>query len=204
MKFELLLLLFALVGPFCAITHASTLVVPTAEDRASVTETVAEAIDATEPPKKQDTTVVPKEVVTEVSVLPATKAAVTETEAQVTDTEAPVVSTIVAPEEPAVTEAAPKLDQTTSVVETLAAVVTEVAVQTEEPEETEAKEEENAAPEAEAELEQETVTQADVEVEDSGLSTGHVVGIVIGALVAVVIIIAVIVVVVRRMGQYSP
>lgn len=35
------------------------------------------------------------------------------------------------------------------------------------------------------------------------MSTGHVVGIVFGALVAVVIIIAVIVVVVRRMGQYS-
>ncbi|KAF5895181.1 PR domain zinc finger protein 2-like isoform X1, partial [Clarias magur] len=43
-----------------------------------------------------------------------------------------------------------------------------------------------------------------VEVEDSeGMSTGHVVGIVFGALVAVVIIIAVIVVVVKRMGQYS-
>lgn len=35
------------------------------------------------------------------------------------------------------------------------------------------------------------------------MSTGHVVGIVFGALVAVAIIIAVIVVVVRRMGQYS-
>ncbi|KAL7884861.1 hypothetical protein AOLI_G00076310 [Acnodon oligacanthus] len=199
MKFELLLL-FALVGPFCAITHASTLVVPTAEDLASVTF----AIDATESPKEQDTTAAPEEAVTEVSELPATKAAVAETEAQVTDTEAPVVSTMVAPERPAITEAVPEPDETTSVVETVAPEDTEAAVGTEAAEETEAKVEENAAPEAEAELGQETETQADVEVEDSGLSTGHVVGIAIGALVAVVIIIAVIVVVVRRMGQYSP
>ncbi|KAL7828680.1 hypothetical protein SRHO_G00323140 [Serrasalmus rhombeus] len=202
MKFELLL--FALVGPFCAITHASTLVVTTAQDLASVTETVREAIDATEPPKEQDTTVAPEEAVTEVAVLPATKAAVTETEAQVTDTEAPVVFTVVALDGPTVTEAAPEPDEATSVVETVAAVGTEAAAETEAAVVTEAKEEGNAAPEAEAELEQETATQADVEVEDSGLSTGHVVGIVIGALVAVVIIIAVIVVVVRRMGQYSP
>ncbi|XP_048872545.1 uncharacterized protein si:ch211-156j16.1 [Brienomyrus brachyistius] len=43
-----------------------------------------------------------------------------------------------------------------------------------------------------------------IEDDEGGLSTGQVVGIVIGSLVAVVVVIVVVVMGMRRMGQYSP
>ncbi|TDH10650.1 hypothetical protein EPR50_G00078190 [Perca flavescens] len=197
-----LLLLLALVGPFCAFTHASPTEIPAHDDE--ITETVADIIpEATEAPKEDLTVItgppatepaaapeevateVPEEVATEVHVEVATEV-VTEaalpaftvnTEEAVVETEAPSAAATAAAPEPLITDA--------PVVETEASdESTDVEVQ---PEVTEATE---------------TVVVEDNTAE--GLSSGQVVGIVIGALLAVVILIAVVIAVVRRMGKYSP
>ncbi|KAF1390659.1 hypothetical protein PFLUV_G00060310 [Perca fluviatilis] len=197
-----LLLLLALVGPFCAFTHASPTEIPSHPDD-EITEIVADIIpEATEAPK-EDLTVItgppatepaaaPEEVATEVPEEVATEEVATEvvteaalpaftvnTEEAVVETEAPSVAATVAAPEPLITDA--------PVVETEAPdESTDVEVQ---PEVTEA-----------------AKTGEDVVLEDTvdGLSSGQVVGIVIGALLAVVILIAVVIAVVRRMGKYSP
>ncbi|XP_035863741.1 uncharacterized protein si:ch211-156j16.1 isoform X3 [Sander lucioperca] len=117
-----LLLLLALVGPFCAFTHASPTEIPPHDD--DITETVADIIsEATEAPK-EDLTVItgppatepaaaPEEVATEVPEVFATEV-VTEaalpaftvnTEEAVVETEAPAAATAAAP---AATAAAPE------------------------------------------------------------------------------------------------
>ncbi|XP_044066687.1 podoplanin isoform X2 [Siniperca chuatsi] len=187
-----LLLLLALVGPFCAFTHASPTGHPTDLD-VGITGTVAAITrDATEDPI-QDLTVVtgppatepaaaPEKVTTEV-VTEATLPFVTvNTEEVVVKTEAPVAATTTVAPEPLITH--------TPAVETTAPT---------EKVETEVIPEAKGAPEAD--------TGEDVVIEDNteeGLGSGQVVGIVIGALLAVVIVMAVVIAVVRRMGKYSP
>ncbi|XP_053359363.1 podoplanin [Clarias gariepinus] len=228
MKFDLLLL-FALVGSFCIITHASTLVVPTEADLAQDTGASVGTEAFRKVNEEEDA---PNGAVTETSTTTTTEATGQETEAtsahtevpvETTETpsvptvaheertEAPVQSTIAPSEEtetsvgvteapaekeigstPAATEGAPEVNEASNKD---GLTVTEMA---DKAEGTELMSVSAVDPVSETE-------RGDVEVEDSeGMSTGHVVGIVFGALVAVVIIIAVIVVVVRRMGQYSP
>ncbi|MCI4380755.1 hypothetical protein PGIGA_G00243670 [Pangasianodon gigas] len=224
MKFELLLL-FALVGSFCTITHASTLVVPTEAELAQVTGAFLPT-EASETFKEEEAA--PDKVVTEAPAPAATEAAVEDretpsphTEVAVEETEAPSVHTEAQTEQtetPSAHSEAPAEEKETpgGVTEapaenTESAVVAEDTTATEGTSEvTEAaktgQQDTDKGPTSHAESGQVIETGRDeVEVEDSeGMSTGHVVGIVFGALVAVVIIIAVIVVVVRRMGQYTP
>lgn len=222
MKFELLLLLFSLIGSFCTISHASTLVVPTEEELAQVT-------GASMPTEATDRTSEGEDAlnlaVTHTPAPDTTEAAVKETEVPSTHSEVPVLETEATSdhtEAPAEQTEAPLLhtpekeqETTVGVTETPAAnTVDEDTAATEgTPEITpEAGGDEEATETSLTDTADEpalkTVIETgrdEVEVEDSeGLSTGQVVGIVFGALVAVVIIIAVIVVVVRRMGQYSP
>ncbi|XP_072536974.1 podoplanin [Salminus brasiliensis] len=190
MKFELLLL-FALVGPFCTITHASTLVVPTKADLTAVTDAAAEPTDATVQGKLDIVTAAPENTMTEAPATPAPEFTLEVTEEPAAETQTPVLPTTAEQVEPAATVAEPEATKAPAVDEaTNTSPDTDI--------------EENLTHGTEAQSEAEQETGAEVEVEESGLSTGHVVGIVIGALVTVVIIIAVIVVVVRRMGQYSP
>ncbi|KAM9350792.1 podoplanin isoform 2-T2 [Symphorus nematophorus] len=181
-----LLLLVALVGPFCAFTRASPTEIPTSLDE--ITEAAEVVPEATEAAKEELTAVTgppsteppaaPEEVVTEVVTDAAPEDPVV-TEEAVLMTEGPVVST--AAPGPLITEA-PAL--------------------------------ETAAPTEEAKIEDEPVVTAAAEVEtggdvviegetEEGLSSGQVVGIVIGALLAVIIVIAVVIAAVRRMGKYS-
>ncbi|XP_053092446.1 uncharacterized protein si:ch211-156j16.1 isoform X1 [Pangasianodon hypophthalmus] len=225
MKFDLLLL-FALVGYFCTITHASTLVVPTEAESAQVTGAFVPT-EASETFKEEEAA--PDKVVTEAPASAATEPAVENgetpsphTEVAVEETVAPSVDnenqteqteTLSAHSEAPVEEKETPVGVTEAPAETTeAAVVTEDTTATEgTPKVTEAADEApktglqdtSKGPKTEPESGQMIETDQ-VEVEDSeGMSTGHVVGIVFGALVAVVIIIAVIVVVVRRMGQYT-
>lgn len=184
MKVQLLLLL-ALVGPFCAFTRASPtgLPIPTTEEIPVTAEDVV--TDATEVSKEEPVTgppatapaAAPEEVATEVFTEAAPLSTVNTEEAGV-ETETPVPSTPAAPEP----------------------LVTDAHVETEAP--TEAAEVDVPA-EATAPVEAGQDVIVEDEIQD-GLSSGQVVGIVIGALLAVVIVIAVVIAVVRRMGKYSP
>lgn len=196
-----LLLLLALVGPFCAFTHANPTPLPTQLD-VGITETAAEgAPDTTEGPK-DDLTVFTGPPSTEVAAAPevlATEAvtaaalppATVNTEEPVVETDAPVAAATAAA---AVPEPEPEPEPLNT---DPPAVVT-------------------AAPTVTAEIEDEPVATAGAKVEDNeedvvveegtddGLTSGQVVGIVIGALLAVIIVIAVVIAAVRRMGKYSP
>ncbi|XP_078110824.1 podoplanin [Sander vitreus] len=195
-----LLLLLALVGPFCAFTHASPTEIPPHPDD-EITETVADIIsEATEAPKEDLTVItgppatqpaaapeeaateVPKDFAADVVTEAALPAFTFNTEEAVVETEAPAAAaTAAAPEpEPLITDA--------PVVETKAP-------------------DESAEVEGQSEVTEAAKTVEEVLVEDNteeGLSSGQVAGIVIGALLAVVILIAVVIAVVRRMGKYSP
>lgn len=189
-----LLLLLALVGPFCAFTRASPTALPT--EAFAVTEANADISEGTEAAKEELSVVtgppstVPAaapeqlatEVVTEVATEVVTEAAVVPdvvvTDEAVVETEHPVVAAT-APE-PLITEA--------PVVET--AAPTDAANAEDEPAAT-------------AAAGVETKEDENVIIEES-LSSGPVVGIVIGALLAVIIVIAVVIAAVRRMGKYSP
>ncbi|TSN76542.1 PR domain zinc finger protein 2 [Bagarius yarrelli] len=230
MKFELLLL-FALIGSFCTISHASTLVVPTIDKLeqgtgASMPTEATGSISNRKEALDVAVTDLPAPDAIEVSVKD-TEAPTTPSEVLVMETEAPSDHTEALTEQtesplPQTEASEEKQETPVGVTETPA----ETTVEEEEEGGTAATEgtpeiapeaggEEEATatvqtdtadePTLKAEPEQVIETERDeVEVEDSeGLSTGQVVGIVFGALVAVVIIIAVIVVVVRRMGQYS-
>ncbi|XP_036961470.1 guanine nucleotide-binding protein G(s) subunit alpha isoforms XLas [Acanthopagrus latus] len=193
-----LLLLLALAGPFCALTHASPTALPEdlgdEGDLPTVTEgpkldlsLVTGAPAATEAAEvAQDQVVTDAAVAAEIDAATAapgeaaTEAApaVVLTEEPVADTEAPVASTAAAPEQ-LITEAP--------------------AVEAPAPTDEAEGEDPPVVPTSAAEVEEEVLY---VEVE--GLSSGQVAGIVIGALLAVVILIAVVIAAVRRMGKYSP
>lgn len=183
MKVQLLLLL-ALVGPFCAFTRASPTGLPldttegipvTAGDVVPDTTEVSKEELITGPPPTAPA-VAPQDAMTEVVTETAPLSTVI-TEEAVVETDAPVVSTAAAPE-PLITDAP-----------AVTAAPTEVA-DVDVPAET-------TAPMAG----QDVIVEEEIE---DGLSSGQVVGIVIGALLAVVIVIAVVIAVVRRMGKYSP
>ncbi|XP_034733679.1 podoplanin isoform X2 [Etheostoma cragini] len=182
-----LLLLLALVGPFCALTHASPTEIPPQPDETlnTVTDIIPETTDS---PKEELTVITgppatepaaaPEKVATEVVTEPATPFFTVNTD--VIETEAPSVATTAAAPEPLITDA--------PVVETEAAT-------------------EPADVEEQLEVTEAAQTVGGMGIEDDteeGLSSGQVVGIVIGALLAVVILIAVVIAVVRRMGKYSP
>ncbi|XP_070696433.1 podoplanin isoform X2 [Pempheris klunzingeri] len=181
-----LLLLLALVGPFCAFTHASPTELPVDD---AFTEPIADTAEATE---------VPKEDFTVVTGPPATEPAVSADElATETVTEAP--SILVNTEEAVVETEGPAAAATTA----SEPLITDApAVETEAPTEAADAEPQPVVTEApESETNEEVVVEDDTE---AGLSSGQVVGIVIGALLAMVIVIAVVIAVVRRMGKYSP
>ncbi|XP_070823688.1 podoplanin [Chaetodon trifascialis] len=186
-----LLLLMALVGPFCTFTHASPTVFPTSADD-GVTEITADTTaDATHNPKDNlnvvtgppptDPVAAPGEVATEVATVAVPPSPAVTTEEPIAETQAPIVVTAPPPPppEPVNTDA--------PAVETAApSEVTEADVPSK-----------GTAVEPHEEV---VVEGGNVE----GLSSGQVVGIVIGALLAVVIVIAVVIAAVRRMGKYSP
>ncbi|XP_072223527.1 podoplanin [Leuresthes tenuis] len=227
MKLQLLLLL-ALVGPFCAFTHASPTALPTEaaashEDSKITPEgTVAAKEDSdvvtgpvpTEPEavpavavETVPTSITPEEPFTEVAATVAAAPEVPEfhfTEAPAAITEAPVLMTTA----PAVDTAAPAVDTAAPAVDTAAPAVDTgaPAVDTTAP----AVDAAVSTDLAEAEVQtQATATEAEgdeneIVVTEDGLSSGQIIGIVIGALLAMVIVIAIVIAVVRRMGKYSP
>nr|XP_046253488.1 uncharacterized protein si:ch211-156j16.1 [Scatophagus argus] len=186
-------LLLALVGSFCAFTHASPTVIPTYSD-VGINGTVADVIPDPTDASIYDLTVLtgPPTITPEVAPGEVATTAITE-EAQLTskaETEEPVVETKAS--------AAATVTAATTALEPI--ITDHPAVET-------------AAPKDTTEADVQSMVTADsskdVVIEDHEeeiyyMSSGHVVGIVIGALVAVVIIIAVVIVVVRRMGKYSP
>lgn len=194
-----LLLLLALVGSFCAFTHANPTPLPTQLDVVITEETAHDLPGATEVPK-EELTVFTGPPSTAVAAAPEELA----TEAVTAAHSAPEPASA-STEEPAVDTEAP------TVAATAAAEVTEA----EEPEvlHTDPPAVVTAAPTVAEKTEEEPVATAgakteeggdEVLVEDEGLTSGQVVGIVIGALLAVIIVIAVVIAAVRRMGKYSP
>ncbi|XP_035512726.1 mucin-7 [Morone saxatilis] len=193
-----LLLLLALVGPFCVFTRASPTSIPTElADVGTATEANV-PLDTTSAPKEELTVVTgpsptepvaaPEKVSTVASTEAAPPAITVITEQSIVETEAPAAASTEAPAA-ASTEAPEPLISDPPAVET--AAPTEAAKAVDPPAVTTA---------AKGEQNDEVI----LEDETGGLSSGQVVGIVIGALLAVVIVIAVVIVVVRRMGKYSP
>lgn len=182
-----LLLLLALVGPFCAFTHASPTEIPPELGTTGIAELphVTGAAAATE---------ASKEDLPEVTGPPATEPAAV-----------PAQGT-----EVAVTEAAPAI----TVANTEASEAdTSAATETQQPLTTNAHPVETAAPTTVAEGQPEVTAAAETETKEGvvvegeteeGMTSGQVAGIVIGALLAVVIVTCVVVGMVRRMGKYSP
>ncbi|KTF91906.1 hypothetical protein cypCar_00015592 [Cyprinus carpio] len=178
----ILLLLVTLTGPFCTFTQASTLVVPTAigstpqPNLASDSPTFTYTTEVTSPQDAVSTSEPAPEV---------TEAAATTEEVPMVSTTAPVIQS----EAPFETTALTDTTQSTEAVpiETTSPEATTVFAEAEMPEKVE-------------DIESKT---ADEEVEDEGMGTGQLVGIVIGALITVIVVIAVIILLVRRMGQYS-
>ncbi|XP_069545213.1 podoplanin [Brachyistius frenatus] len=183
MKVQLLLLV-ALVGPFCAFTHASPTEIPTGLD-SGTTERVTEVIYITEP-SKEELTAVTGPPATEPALVPEFVIVTTPPSDTFAPKEAVVATkipanTITAAPEPLLTDAP--------------------VFETEGPtEDTEAVDKPEMTIPAKVDATEEVVivTQTDE------LTSGHVVGIVIGAILAVIIVIAVVIAVVRRMGKYSP
>ncbi|XP_076596130.1 podoplanin [Chaetodon auriga] len=185
-----LLLLMALVGPFCTFTHASPTVFPSQPDVWTTTIVADVTPDATHYPQDNhnvvtgppptDPVAAPEEVATQVTILAVPFSPALTTEEPIAETEAPTPAAATAPPPEPVNTDAPA-------VETRApSEVTEADVQ----------------PKVTAvEPDEEVVVEGG---NDEGLSSGQVVGIVIGALLAVVIVIAVVIAAVRRMGKYSP
>ncbi|KAM8862433.1 podoplanin isoform 2-T2 [Spinachia spinachia] len=194
-----LLLALALVGPFCAFTHASPTEIPKVLDVESGGAVAEPAADVTQAPAV-DSTVITGPPATEPQAVPE----------EVATTEAA-----------AATEAAPATEVATeAALSTITLTTEEVVVETEvqaaatsspEPLFTDPAVVDTADPsDTTADEVQPTghfkVTDKPVVVEaesDAAMSSGQVVGIVIGALFVVVIAIAVVIAVVRRMGKYS-
>ncbi|XP_026188405.1 podoplanin [Mastacembelus armatus] len=203
-----LLLLLALVGPFCASTYASPTVHPSVLD---VWTTKAAVSVIPETPADEIVTVIPSSPETE--TFPHTTEAVTvqvstDSETEAPETEAPETEApenkapeTEAPETEAPETEAPETEapDTEATTEPGPLILTVEITSSTEQAKTELQPEVTGAPEAEAV--EEVVVEDDAE---GGLSSGQVVGIVIGALLAVVIVIAVVIAAVRRMGKYSP
>ncbi|XP_019115623.1 podoplanin isoform X1 [Larimichthys crocea] len=194
-----LLLLLALVGPFCAFTHASPTALPTeVSDMVTATETDISA-DATAAPDTPDAPATQGTLDADLSIV----------------TGPPATEPAAAPEEVAtevVTEAAPPavtVNTEEAIVETVAPTPAAATNEAPEPLITDPPIVETAAPTMAGEAEvvaEVTEKSEDVLLTDDtpgDLSYGQIVGIVIGALLAVVIVIAVVIAVVRRMGKYS-
>lgn len=179
----ILLLLVTLTGPFCTFTKASTLVVPSAANTTLEPNPVSDPpafTDKTEEPAPQDAVSTSK---------PAPEA----TEAAASTEEVPVVST------------AATVIQSETTLETTAPTDTTQSTEAG-PKETAISEATTviAGAKSEETKKDEVTVSTGVDVEDEGMGTGQLVGIVIGALIAVIVVIAVIILVARRMGQYSP
>ncbi|XP_030278592.1 podoplanin isoform X2 [Sparus aurata] len=203
-----LLLLLALAGPFCALTHASPTALP--EDLEIVTQgditgvTGGPILDlslVTGPPAATDAAEVAQDQVVTDAAVEAEPEAVTAAPAEAateTPAEAPTVAApaVVLTEEPVVDTEAPVASTAAAPVQ----LITEApAVETAAPAEEAEKEDPHVVPTSPAKVEEEVLY---IEVED-GLTSGQVAGIVIGALLAIVILIAVVIAAVRRMGKYS-
>ncbi|XP_008316864.1 podoplanin isoform X2 [Cynoglossus semilaevis] len=206
-----LLLLVALLGSFCGFTHASPTVLP---DVSSVVSNTIVDAELTTPNNKQQTelTIItgptsdppaaPEEVTTE--TLPLTVASFIIT-TPFPDSETAGVTSAVTDAAELITTG-PPVEQTTAPAEVLLEATSVAELQ---PEGTAAPEVQTGAtvapevqPQATAVYEQED----GVVMEDGtngSLSSGQVVGIVIGALLAVVIVIVVVITVVRRMRKYT-
>ncbi|XP_068997097.1 podoplanin [Embiotoca jacksoni] len=177
-----LLLLVALVGPFCAFTHASPTEIPTGLN-SGTTERVTEVIYITEPSKEELTAVTRPPATKPASVPEVTTVTPSDTftsEEAVVATKIPA-NTITAAPEPLLTDA--------PVFETKGTT-----------EDTEAVDKPEMTIPAKVDATEEVVIVSHTDE----LTSGHVVGIVIGAILAVIIVIAVVIAVVRRMGKYSP
>ncbi|XP_073675283.1 podoplanin [Garra rufa] len=181
-----LLLLVTLAGPFCTFTQASTLVVPTSIDTTPESNLGTNLPEGTAQTEK---TVAQDAVSTPAPTTEATEAAASTKEGSVASTAAPVIQS----EAPLETTT---LTDTTQTTEAVAPA----------PEETDAPENTTSIePSAEPKDAVETQSEpSEVEMDNEGMGTGQLAGIVIGALITVIIVIAVIILVVRRMGQYSP
>ncbi|XP_072569583.1 podoplanin [Paramormyrops kingsleyae] len=167
-----LLLLCALAGPLCSVTHASTIVVPTNESTTSPEVTSMTAV--TEEPTDRSMIFSPN----------ATEPFVTSNL-----TEAPEITSTVVED---ATEENTSVGYTTVTATDTTFTDSSTVVST-------AMVDDGYATEM-PHLNSSLI----IEDDEGGLSTGQVVGIVIGSLVAVVVIIVVAVTGMRRMGQYSP
>lgn len=194
MKFQLLLLVVALAGPFCAFTLASPTATPLDDTEAASEVEVFTAVQdgltvITGAPEKTPT------------IMPA----VLETEGATVEPAPEGIETTVVmnKEEDAISEI-PVAASTAAPIEFITerhAVVTAAPAAPAAPTE-EARAEVTTA--ADAKPENEVVIEEGTDEASEGLSSGQVAGIVIGALLALVIVIAVVIAAIRRMGKYSP
>lgn len=191
MKVQLLLLVVALAGPFCAFTLASPTATPLDDTEAASEVEVFTAVQdgltvITGAPEKTPT------------IMPA----VLETEGATVEPAPEGIETTVVmnKEEDAISEipvAASTAAPIEFITERHAVVTAAPAAPTEE-----ARAEVTTA--ADAKPENEVVIEEGTDEASEGLSSGQVAGIVIGALLALVIVIAVVIAAIRRMGKYSP
>uniref|UniRef100_A0A1A7YM39 Podoplanin n=1 Tax=Iconisemion striatum TaxID=60296 RepID=A0A1A7YM39_9TELE len=222
MKVQLLLLL-ALVGPFCAFTCASPTEYPTEIIWTGEVTSVENALVTDPPPTTphvaphaDGTTDLPSTIGDSLETtveIKTTEAEQTVTLTPVVEITTPIVETTV-PAEEATTTPVEETEAPAEETEAPAEVTEAPAEVTEAPAEmTEAPGQETEAPadptEAEEQIEviEKSSTNEELSSEketEEGLSSGQIVGIVIGAIVAVVIVIAVVIAVFRRMGKYSP
>ncbi|KAF3696732.1 hypothetical protein EXN66_Car012410 [Channa argus] len=179
-----LLLLLALVGPFCAFTHASPTMLTTIRETATsdIAQGTSEATHFTHASTTEET-MAPRGHTPTVSDIDATTNNPTDANTDTTTVaptddprDAPTSTTqskfLITPP-PVVTDKVSTEPGTTYMIDT----------------------------DIEAETAKGVVVEETVQ---EGLSSGQIVGIVIGALLAVVIVIAVVIAVVKRMGKYSP
>ncbi|KAM4609736.1 podoplanin [Polymixia lowei] len=181
MKVQLLLLL-ALVGPFCGFTRASPTDLPLISTVWPWTAAGTDAPESTMGPQVVITGA-PSSAPEAVPEVLATVVYMQETDKPNTSTDPPIQ-----PEEhgPVATDA-PDMGKTVPAVTDVPEAPVDVQ------------------PENTASTDVDTHNEVVVEDNtDDGVSSGQVVGIVIGALVAVVIVIAVVIAVMKRMGKYSP
>ncbi|XP_063321412.1 podoplanin isoform X1 [Pelmatolapia mariae] len=209
-----LLLLSALVGLLCAFTSANPITDPTELYSSAVAITEGEATAGvtlvnnpvvTSLPPSEPTTVhveITTHVFNDHTTVPALT---TEARAQVTETEAPNTPTqyteYTSEETPSSTEQVFSEPQTDDLAETMGPTGTVIPADTE------------GTAERVGPVGTETtglIIEEDTEGEESvgerreALSSGQIVGIVVGALLAVAVITAVVIVVLKRMGEYSP
>ncbi|XP_035761581.1 podoplanin isoform X2 [Neolamprologus brichardi] len=199
-----LLLLSALVGLLCAFTSANPITDPTELHSSSVVVTEEEAATGVtlganptpvvtgHPPSEP--TAVHFEITTHVFndhmtvPVPTTEALVTETEAPNTSTQ---YAEYTSEETTSSTEQVLSESQTDDLTETMGSTGTVIPADTE------------GIAERVGPVGTET-TDLIIEDPEEALSSGQIVGIVVGALLAVAVIIAVVIVVLKRMGEYSP